>query len=155
MADLVQPQPRAVSRHQNRAVLQIHRLLQQRRDLLAREDLRQLLRGARPWNDKLRLAPLERDAVEEPQPLRHDVATRPGELPLFDQVQEVALDLPLADPVRAPSVVLREPRHRPQVRFARAYRHPANHQIPVHLLAQRTHRRLLVRMCGNSPATGR
>ena len=135
MADLVQPQSRPVGAHQNRTVLEIGRALDQRRDLFARQDLRQLLRRSRPRNDELRLSAFERDAVEELQPLRHDVAARPGELALLDQVQEVLLHFLFADPVRSPPVILRQPCHRPQVRLARAYRHAANHQIPVHLLA--------------------
>jgi hypothetical protein len=61
----------------------------------------------------------------------------------------------LGDSVRPPSVVLRQPGHRAQIRLARAYRHAANHQIAIHLLAQCAHRRLLVRIRGNIPATGR
>jgi len=72
---------------------------------------------------------------EEPQALRRNIAARPGELLLLNQVQEIALHLLLADPVWTAPVVLRQLRHRTEVRLARAHRHATNHQIPVHLLA--------------------
>src|SRR6266849_9510012 len=132
MADLVQSQPRPVGTHQNRAVFGIARVLDECDDFLTREDLRQLLRLTRPRDVELRRRALERDAIEELQSLKDDVAARPGELPLLDQVEQIVLYFLLCDAVRLASVVLRQSCDRTEIRLARAYRHPTNHQISIH-----------------------
>ena len=155
MADLGEAQARAVGGHKNRAVLGVRGLLDERCHFLARENLRQLLRLASLRNLELRLGTLERHTVEESNALRGDVAARPGELALANQVKQVALNLLLSDVVWTASIVLRKLRHRPDIRLACPLRHATDHEIALHLLAQNAHRRLLVPMHGNSPATER
>lgn len=155
MTDLRQAQAGAVRGHEDRAVLQVDGLLDERCHFLAREDLRQLLRLTRLRNLELRLWTLKRHAVEEPNALRRDVAARPGELALANQVQQVVLNLLLTDALGAAPIVLRQLRHRPDIRFACSLRHSANHEIALHLLAQSAHRRLLVPVRGRSPAPAR
>src|SRR6266404_3409486 len=127
MTDLVQTQPRAVRGHQNRAVFGMARVLDECDDFLTREDLRQLLRLTRPRDVELRRRTLERDAIEELQSLKDDVAARPGELPLLDQVEQIVLYFILRDAVRLASVVLGQPCDRTEIRLARADRHATNH----------------------------
>jgi len=106
-------------------VLEIRGVLEQRHDFLARQDLRKLLWLARPRNPELQLGTPERNVVKKPQSLRHDVAARPGELALLDQVHKVVLNFLLADAIRRSRVVLRQPCHRTEIRLARA------HGVPV------------------------
>src|SRR5438552_920107 len=117
----------------------IARVLDQCDDFLAREDLRQLLRLTCSWDVKLSRRSLERDAIEELQTLEHDVAARPSELPLLDEVQQIVLYFLLRDAVRSASVVLRQSCHRTQIRLTRAYRHASHYQVAIHLPAQRSH----------------
>ena len=66
---------------------------EQPRDLLAGEDLRQLLRLLGSRQRELRRRSLEGDPVEELKRAGGDVAAARGELALGEQVQQIALDL--------------------------------------------------------------
>ena len=151
MTQLPDPQPRPRGGHQHDTVLGIGGELDQARDLLARQDLGQLLGLARSRDLELRLGMLERDVVAELQRVDRDVAAAPGELALLDQIQKVALYLLLTDLIGTAPIVLRHRRHRSKIRLARANRHPAQHHALVHPCAQRTHLCLPFVIAGPSP----
>jgi len=97
VAQLGDPQPRAVGDHENDAMLRVGGQLDQPRDLFARQNVRQLLRRARTRDVELSSGTLERGVVEKPQSADRDVAAAPGKLALLDQVQQVALYFGLYD----------------------------------------------------------
>ena len=120
MAGLQKPQAGGVGRHQKRAVLQIRRLLEERCNLLTRQNVRQALRHLGARQIEFGLSALECHAVQKLQRAAHDIAAAVRELALFEQVQQVALDFLLCDLIRRAAVELREHRHRFDVRLLRA-----------------------------------
>ncbi len=65
--------------------------------LVAVENLRQPRRLPGAGNVKLRIAALQRDTTENPDAVTHDIASRPTQLALHAQIQNVILHLPGAD----------------------------------------------------------
>ena len=114
----------------------------QPREILCAEDDRERLH----WKQKRR-APadpagavsLQRDVIEEPQSAHHDVARAPRELSVAQQMHHIRLNLPVRDPIRRAAIKSREPRHRPQVRFARPVGNPPREHVVVHPSAQLRH----------------
>jgi hypothetical protein len=76
-----------------------------------------------------------------------------GELPLGDQVQQVALDLLGIQSLRRAVIVLGQCRHAGQVGLPRSQRKPAQDHRIVHPLAQFSHVVLLIKS-GTFPTTG-
>src|SRR4029078_11268359 len=84
--------------------------------------------------------PPQRDAVEEAQRVDVDVAGRPGEAAILDQVDEEPLHLTGRQAVRAGVVEAGELRDRVQVAVVRRPAEAAHGHVPDHLPAERGHR---------------
>jgi hypothetical protein len=115
-------------------MFELRRRCDQSFDLFATQNLRQLLRYSRSRHAKLQLLTLERVVIEETQCVQRHQAAAAGELALFDQIQQVALNLFLRQPLGAAPIVLGQRRDRFGIRMSRTKRHSPQHHLPLHPL---------------------
>ena len=155
VAHLAQAQPRAVGHHQEASRLVVAGRGEQPRQLLAREDLGQALRG-RGQRDLERVAvPAEHDAVEEAVGAAVLVDAGARQLALAQQVQQILLHFSAVQHVRAAPVMPRQPRHGINVGLLGSLGLAAQHQRVEHALSKWAHHRLLDRYASTCPRRSR
>ena len=139
MQDFVQSQARGIGREKHRAMLRIRRVRDHVLDLFAAQNRGQRLPLPRRRDRERRAVALQRRVIEEPQPVRHDIAGTPGPLTISQQMDEIGLHLVVRDLIGRPPIEPGESRHRPQIRFARAVGEPTRHHVVLHPSAQLGH----------------
>ena len=95
---------------------------------------------------EVRVGQAERDAVEKADAVAGAVAALPGQSPLVVQEDEVVLNFPGRDPVRAAAVMAGKPGNRVEVGLPGVLGETANGHVVDHALAKLCH--------GSSPSLG-
>jgi hypothetical protein len=138
-ANLADAQPRRVGRRQRNPVPQSRNRFQEARDLLRRQNGRELFRLAPVDDPRECLLPAQRDAVEEPQRASRLIYVRPGAL-LGDQMQLIRADILNTQPLRRFSKMAAELPDGVDVRLLRRLREVADRHVFDHALAKRARR---------------
>ena len=136
---LADAKARAVGSHQHRAVLFIANGCEKPHKLVAVENLRQLRRPLGAGNVKMRIGALQRDTIKKPDAVTRDIATRPAQLALHAQMQNVILHLPGADALGTALAVPHQSGDGVDICFDGSLRQAANGHVVDHFLTKTRH----------------
>jgi hypothetical protein len=131
--DLADPQPRGVGGHEQDPMLGIAGSAQEPLDLLGAQDLRQPALPLARRQRELQPVPLQDSRVQEREGIDGDVAGAPGQLPLYEQVVQVVLDLSRGQAIRRLPVECGQALNRMDVRQLGLGCQPVQLHLPGHL----------------------